>query len=233
MSAQYVTAQNGAVRLALIRLQRVWSTLDHSDVEATRRVMHEAWIETLRTYGDVTATLAADRFEELTGYPPAMVRPVDPERANARLGWALDPLATGAAQQAWGRVRQLTDELVKQPGRSTMIRSSAENNIRFARVPTGAETCAFCYMLASRGAVYASRKSATETKGGMSSYHGDCDCRVEPVRGDDDLERLRADGYDPDGLYQAYLVARDAASPNDHFATKEILSELRNVLDTN
>ena len=219
MSTKYVAAQNGAVRLALIRLQRIWQQLDHSDVEATRRVMHEAWVDTLRTYGEVTATLAADRFEELTGYPPTMVRPVDPERANARLGWALDPLATGTAQQAWGRVRQLTDELVKQPGRSTMIRSAAANDIRFARVPTGAETCAFCYLLASRGAVYASRTTA----GDMTKYHGDCDCRVEPVRSQGDLDQLEAAGYKPDELYQSYLSARESAGAS----TKAILAELR------
>ena len=187
--------------------------------------MHEAWIEMLRTYGDVTATLAADRFEELTGYPPTMVRPVDPERANARLGWALDPLATGTALQAWGRVQQVTDELVKQPGRSTMIRSSVENAIRFARVPTGAGTCAFCYTLASRGAVYTSRTTA----GDMTKYHGDCDCRVEPVKSQEDLDRLEAAGYKPDELYQAYLSARESAGAS----TKAILAELRAQQDTN
>lgn len=47
---------------------------------------------------------------------------------------------------------------------------------RFARVPTGKETCAFCLMLATRGAVYWSRKSAGE----FNHYHRNCDCKVVP-----------------------------------------------------
>lgn len=47
---------------------------------------------------------------------------------------------------------------------------------RFARVPTGKETCAFCLMLATRGAVYWSRKSAGE----FNHFHRNCDCKVVP-----------------------------------------------------
>lgn len=35
-----------------------------------------------------------------------------------------------------------------------------KRGVRFARITTGAETCPFCYMLSSRGAVYHSRKTA-------------------------------------------------------------------------
>ena len=47
---------------------------------------------------------------------------------------------------------------------------------RFARIPTGFETCAFCLMLASRGAVYHSRKAAGESK----HFHRGCDCEAAP-----------------------------------------------------
>lgn len=81
-------------------------------------------------------------------------------------------------------------------------------NPRFARVPTGAETCPFCIMLASRGFIYTSFGSA----GGNGHWHANCDCRI--VQGYDTYEagvsrRLSkgtsVEGYKPDALYDQYL----------------------------
>ena len=47
---------------------------------------------------------------------------------------------------------------------------------RWARVPRGARTCAFCTMLASRGFTYLSEDSA----GLEMQYHRDCDCQIVP-----------------------------------------------------
>lgn len=216
---RYAAAQNGAVQLAVRVLESFWKSADLSDPVGTSTALQELWAELIATYGDLTATLAADRFEELTGLAATMVRPVDPERANARAGWATAPLFTGDGD-SWARLLLLVDELVKQPGRSTMIRSVRDHGIRFARVPVGSETCAFCLMLAGRGAVYATSSSAGQGR----KFHGACDCRIEPVRDIDDLARLKADGYDPDDLNDKYLTARGKA---DSGSTKTILSELR------
>lgn len=66
---------------------------------------------------------------------------------------------------------------------------------KYARVPTGLETCEFCIMLASRGFVYHSTKSA----GALDHYHPNCDCRVVPGFGDTVIP-----GYDPDALYRKW-----------------------------
>lgn len=68
-------------------------------------------------------------------------------------------------------------------------------NVRFARVPSGIETCDFCIMLASRGFVYRSKQSA----GGDGHYHPNCDCRIVPGFDGTDIE-----GYDPDALYRQW-----------------------------
>ena len=64
----------------------------------------------------------------------------------------------------------------------------------FARVPTGTETCTFCLMLASRGAVYHTRKTAGE----WSHFHRGCDCKVVPSSEDDgtikNLHVIHSDG---------------------------------------
>ncbi|KFI65750.1 hypothetical protein BCUN_0245 [Bifidobacterium cuniculi] len=59
---------------------------------------------------------------------------------------------------------------------------------RWARVPSGAKTCAFCMMLASRGFAYLSDETAGR---GGSRYHADCDCKVIPSWGRQTLK-----GYD-------------------------------------
>lgn len=202
-SEQYVAAQNGAVRLALKALRDFLASLDMSDAIAVRDALERFWPALLEQFGEVTATLAADRFEELTGLPATMVRPVDPDRANARMRWALGPLF-GDDGDAQARLDLLTDELVKQPGRSTMVASARDNKVRYARVPTGSETCSFCLMLASRGFIYHSDRRAAD----MPKAHGACDCRIA-VEGED------VGGYDPDALYarwQDSLAAEKSAT---------------------
>lgn len=104
---------------------------------------------------------------------------------------------------ALARLVGLADELVKQPGRSTLVASAAEHGLRFARVPVG-DTCPWCKMLGSRGFVYRSREAA----GDMRSFHRSCDCRIA-VEGED------VPDYDPDALMDLYLRARDAAGSGD------------------
>lgn len=50
----------------------------------------------------------------------------------------------------------------------------------WARMLTGADNCAFCVTLASRGAVYTSRNTALYG-GDMQRYHPNCDCIAVPV----------------------------------------------------
>ena len=69
----------------------------------------------------------------------------------------------------------------------------------FARVPTGAETCTFCLMLASRGAVYHTRKTAGEWR----HFHRGCDCKVVPSF-EDDPEAELVQGVKPRELYERY-----------------------------
>ena len=71
---------------------------------------------------------------------------------------------------------------------------------RYARVPTGAETCDFCLMLASRGFVYHSVSSAA-----VDHTHFSCDCRVIQGYPGDEVE-----GYDPRSIYDRWQDAIDA-----------------------
>lgn len=77
--------------------------------------------------------------------------------------------------------RSLNETIIANVGRDR------DRGAMFARVPTGFETCAFCLMLASRGAVYHSRKTAGE----WGRFHRGCDCKVVPsFEGDGTIKNL-------------------------------------------
>ena len=65
--------------------------------------------------------------------------------------------------------------------------------VRFARIPTGATTCPYCCMLASRGFVYHSEVMA------LNGNHRNCDCRI--VEG---FPGMEVEGYDPDEYYRRW-----------------------------
>ena len=65
--------------------------------------------------------------------------------------------------------------------------------VRFARIPTGATTCPYCCMLASRGFAYSSELSA------LNANHRHCDCRI--VEG---FEGMTVEGYDPGYYYDIW-----------------------------
>lgn len=178
-------------------------------------------------YGGMAAGLAADYYDEAreTSMVPGsyLARPAVPDLSglDQQLRWAVSPLLDPSlGGDAAGRVKQVADVHALQPARDT-IADAAERDpakTRWARVPTGAETCAFCLMLASRGARYRSRSTAA------GKYHADCDCTPAPVWDAADMTALREGGYDPDALQRIYLDARDAAGSGD---VKKILAEIR------
>ena len=88
-------------------------------------------------------------------------------------------------------------EVKKASGDCIVINSLGDpSKPRWARIPTGAETCPFCIMLASRGFVYHSAEKA----GSKGHYHPNCDCRIVP--GFKDME---VEGYDTKAYYRQYV----------------------------
>lgn len=98
------------------------------------------------------------------------------------------------------RVGDLASAQVKRMANRTMTRNAARDGVRYARVPTGSETCGWCLMLASRGFVYASEATAGGDR--PDHYHNDCNCKIMPEFDDTEVE-----GYDPDALYDVYSEA--------------------------
>lgn len=194
---------------------RVWSGLRASDRVLMTKALAENWVGIAGRYGEMSAALGADLFEVRAadlGIRPKvrMAEAVNERQAMGNLGYSLS-----TAQQLGSTLIAL-DRLVLQPYRDTLQESAWASGAAWARVPSGAQPCAFCLMLASRGAVYRS----AETAGDGSEYHGDCRCVPELVRDESDYPA----GYDPDGLYEQYQAGRSAAGSGD---TSAILSAIR------
>lgn len=202
-----------------LELEGFFRSLDLNKPELARDALLEFMPILTDQYGAVAATMAADWYEELRADSGASGRfrattasgvPVGAVEAQVRFSaghlWTPDPLAM------LGSLLVAADKYVKQPGRDTIAANARREGVKFARVPTGAKTCAFCLTLASRDAVYVSRKSAGDRGNGHGDgYHGDCDCLVTPIRKPSDYP----EGYLPDDYYAKYQAARQEAGSSD------------------
>jgi hypothetical protein len=113
-------------------------------------------------------------------------------KADYEPGWllnALEPVREDfqAAKTTPGAVTTaagIVGKDVLNGGRRTIIQAVPDDQFAkgWARVQGGDESCAFCWMLISRGPVYSDSKSAgLNANGTMNQWHPNCDCRVVPV----------------------------------------------------
>ena len=195
--------------------------LDEMD-QAAREALRDATIakvnDIIEDYGDATASIAADFREELldmAGESGVSVMPpgFDDQRTDRNVRRAakslfgedadLGAFADGVSTFLARVVSHRADECVAQNAvaqNEAAERGGKKGEKKFARVPSG-PSCGFCIMLASRGFVYATRKSAGE----LTRFHNDCDCRI--VEG---YEGMVVEGYDPEEMYKRYKSCRDA-----------------------
>ena len=110
-------------------------------------------------------------------------------------------------------------EIVKVIARITTVRSTAidPTRPRYARVPSGTYTCAFCVMCASRGFAYWNE----ETAGKFKPFHDGDDCRVIPSWG-----VYKFNAYNPEYYMSMYEAAKNKASGT---SAKEICNEMRRL----
>lgn len=218
-------------RLAARDLERLWATVDVGNAVAARTAVEEFLPLLVARYGEVAAVVAADWYDELRatagvrgrfGAVLADLPDAEAVRVNGR--WAVGPLFAAEPDGAAtvGRLGQVLDRMALQPGRSTVARSVRLDpaDARWARVPQSTNPCAFCRLLASRGADYRTQESA----GGLDpdSYHANCGCVPTPFWPGQDYPA----GYDPDALFEQYQDAVAAAGTG---SPKAVLSSLREL----
>ena len=162
----------------------------------------------VQSYDEMAASLAADWYDYRAECEGARL-----ERAIAATVYDPDSIDRAARYQAGKLIggddagfADACGEFARNDamrGLNETVVSNAERDkgrgVRFARIPTGYETCTFCIMLASRGAAYTSREAAGEFK----HYHRRCDCKVVPGHSDDPFAEL-VEGVRPNELHSLW-----------------------------
>lgn len=210
----YLTKQiNACSADAQAKALKLLEQIDWSDVAAARQIVVEAINIIVAEYGLASAQAAADFYdasrELCTG-----------EKLGAKAYTDIDPKATEGAIRAFVNKIVKHDDVegfnratcsridyeMKRSAGYCMTQNGAKDPLKpkYARVPSGAETCKFCLMLASRGFVYHSKKSA----GALDHYHDGCDCRIVCSWDDDGVE-----GYDPDACYHEWIGRENFSIP--------------------
>lgn len=173
-----------------------------------RRFAIELLKAALPNFTAVAETLAADFFDE--------VMEVERVTVDSRLFDTTDysviedkvryfaRMLNGKDEETFKReVVDATHYFVKRSAYENLVRNCDANKVRYARVPSGFETCSFCFMLASRGFVYHSEATAR----GLHGYHNHCDCCIVPgVKG-----RTKIEGYDPKGMHDRWCACAETA----------------------
>lgn len=224
-------AQSRVVAEARAELNRFYGRLDPSRPELMRDELLEFVPALVSEYGDLSATVAAEWYEDMRvrelGSPGAVVLGEDPspEAVRGNVRYAAGGLFVDGAVNTYERISGAVQRHVLYAGRDTIKRNAGLDGVRYARIPMSAHTCAFCAMVASRGFVYENAAAAGDaTLNGLGdSYHDDCDCQVVP---EFDAEQHHIEGYDPDELYGRYLKARGGEG-EDWGDTSKILYRMR------
>ena len=169
--------------------------------------------ESLSIYGDQAAALAGALFDQLAaehGYAAGSTvqSVIDDAEIERKVRYFAGSLASGNAEEFDRSVSDLTGYYVKRSAFENMVRNCERNGIRYARVPSGTETCAFCFMLSSRGFVYRSKASASRDHRTGDGYHRNCDCIVVPGFGDLPPD-AQVEGYAPSEMYDRWRQCAD------------------------
>lgn len=227
-------------KLVRDELARFFGTLNLSRPETARDALL-AYVPGLITkYGPISEQLALEWYEELRfqsgalGSFRAVAPPIDMwdnlgEAAVQSVRFAAGHLFPDNPDADFDPSMTLKvldvkmDKFVKEPGRQTMIFNAEYEGggVSWARVPKGDETCSFCLVLASRGAVYhTDRTAGSERYGEENLFHGKCDCEIIRLGMFDDYP----EGYVPEDIYDAYDESAKRIGRND---LKAILYDFR------
>ena len=123
-----------------------------------------------------------------------------PEATDESVRAFAQKLVDGKPEQFVTLCLERLDYECKVAASQTVLNNGNRDRVkpRYARVPTGSETCDFCLMLASRGFVYRTEVAA-------SHAHSGCDCRIVPS-----WKSFSVAGYDPSALYDRWQESIDA-----------------------
>ena len=192
-------------------------TYPEANVADIRNSTLEAINDAVYTFGGQSMLVANDFFEEIArnegvDVEAGLYSTFDEDKAEAKVRYFAKDLINGDIEGFNGKIQDLVSFYVKREAFCNMAKNCDKNGLRYARVPSGRETCAFCFMLASRGFVYWTEQDA----GKGHKYHANCDCIIVPGFHSDSgvSEDEQIEGYRPSQLRARYKMCKDTINPD-------------------
>lgn len=189
-----------------------------ASVAQIRNYTLDAINDAVNVFGGQSMLVANDFFEEIARNEGVDVETdfyssFDISLAESKVRYFARDIVNGDIATFDGKVQDLTSFYVKREAFCNLAKNYEKNGLRYARVPSGRETCGFCFMLASRGFVYWSEEDAG---GAGHKFHSNCDCVIVPgfhkssgVNEDEQIE-----GYKPSKLKERYKMCYDTINPD-------------------
>jgi hypothetical protein len=148
-------------------------------------------------YGEASATLSAQMYDEIAELAKANVPPAVPAETASidEVGKTVNGILKDTQNE--DVLSNSIGRMVKQAAADTTLKNALRDGAQVAWIPHG-DTCAFCITLASRGWENVSRK--TLKNGHAEHIHSNCDCEYG-VRFN---ENQNVEGYDPDKYLDMY-----------------------------
>lgn len=242
----------GIAALAAAQTALLWPRVDWSHPQAAQAIK-TVYGAIVSQFGQAAASRAAQFYDDVRAeqrLPSRFVAVPADATTQAQIDKMVDsaffgnsdaPADTTSALPVEQRVPDRLDDslqrLVLQPGRDTIVGNTKTDPVhpRWVRVPTGATTCAFCIMLASRDVAeirgrtidmkYTSSKAAgIDGTGIFNTYHKHCDCVAVPIFPGQNIVDISPKIGDYQDMY--YKAAADAGTHRD---PKKVLASMRKL----
>lgn len=187
--------------LAAFEVREFLRSLGTEDPRRIAKAVREFLPAVAAAYTLASTTMAADWYEDLrteaavaAAFSAVILDAPDTDVLQDAIGYALVPLFSDvtAPADAAGNLERLAKEVVTGGDRQTIQANATRDKAapRYAR-HASANACAFCRMLATRGAEYRSEETALRVvldrprnkRGIGEKYHNDCHCTAVPVWG--------------------------------------------------
>lgn len=158
--------------------------------------------QALNAFSPQAGELAGELFDEIVKSEGVKARfryhqTIEQGLVDKKVRYLAKDLVDGNNQKFIDACATLTRFYVHREANTNMYRNVARSNIRWARVPSGTETCGWCFMLSTRGFDYTSELKA----GGLGhKFHLHCDCIIVPR-----TEDTTIDGYKPEEMYARWV----------------------------
>lgn len=189
---------------AYLRARMAKETKGLSIADARNKTI-EIMQDCLAVFGDQAQALSAELFDEiceaegLDAVSQIFDDVIDEEKMTEKVRYYAGKLKDGDWDGYAGLAADLAAYYVHKSALENLFRNCDLNNIRFARVGTGRETCGFCFMLCSRGFVYANEDSAARAS------HPHCDCIIVPGQ----KGKTHIEGYEPEEMQKRWAACWD------------------------